>query len=209
MGMHRYMEIYFYENDILFNVTTSPVYYNIIHFVGAYGQLLNPHQHKVLLNSIKPSDHIKDVQFLFGALDNIFDEIREHLVAQVLKLMRKISNKKNTTAYCNKIYHCSFDFTKHVEGEASSRGQVHFNTVVDTLTVHPNHSKNTPDLSLIYWPCHSQKTINRPLISHKRGPKARGEEEKKRRGEGGDSSSTVAGVPPDRHLTSEFRLTAT
>ncbi|KAL0908067.1 hypothetical protein M5K25_022535 [Dendrobium thyrsiflorum] len=74
--------------------------------------------------------------------------------------------------------------------------------------------QNTPDLSLIYCPCHSQKTINRPLISHKRGPKQeekkrRGEEEKKRRREGRDSSSTTAGVPLDRHLMPEFRRTTT
>ncbi|KAL0909663.1 hypothetical protein M5K25_020551 [Dendrobium thyrsiflorum] len=42
--------------------------------------------------------------------------------------------------------------------------------------VHSNHSKNTFDLSLIYWPCHSQKTI--PLISHDRGPKKGSKEEK-------------------------------
>ncbi|KAL0905383.1 hypothetical protein M5K25_023799 [Dendrobium thyrsiflorum] len=35
------------------------------------------------------------------------------------------------------------------------------------------------------------------------------QEEKKRRGEGRDSSSTTAGVPPNRHLTPEFcRTTA-
>ncbi|KAL0916670.1 hypothetical protein M5K25_014199 [Dendrobium thyrsiflorum] len=73
--------------------------------------------------------------------------------------------------------------------------------------VHSNHSGNTPDLSLIYESCHSQKSINRALILLERGLKARGEEEK-RRGEGGDPSSTAAGVPPDRRLTPEFRRTA-
>ncbi|KAL0926388.1 hypothetical protein M5K25_002613 [Dendrobium thyrsiflorum] len=47
--------------------------------------------------------------------------------------------------------------------------------------VHSNHSKNTLDLSLIYWPCHSHKTINKPLISHKRGPK-QGREEARKQG---------------------------
>ncbi|KAL0916367.1 hypothetical protein M5K25_013871 [Dendrobium thyrsiflorum] len=70
--------------------------------------------------------------------------------------------------------------------------------------VHSNHSKNTPDISLIYEPCHSQKSINRALILLEKGPKAREEEEKKRRGEGRSSSSTTAGVSP-----SEFRRTAT
>ncbi|KAL0906503.1 hypothetical protein M5K25_025001 [Dendrobium thyrsiflorum] len=42
--------------------------------------------------------------------------------------------------------------------------------------VHSNHSKNTLDLSLIYWPCHSQKIINRPLIYHKRGRRQEEEE---------------------------------
>ncbi|KAL0926783.1 hypothetical protein M5K25_003033 [Dendrobium thyrsiflorum] len=53
--------------------------------------------------------------------------------------------------------------------------------------------KNNPDLSLIYWSCHSKKTINRPLISLKSsaGP------------------SPDAGVPPDRHLTPQFRRTDT
>ncbi|KAL0923702.1 hypothetical protein M5K25_007769 [Dendrobium thyrsiflorum] len=36
--------------------------------------------------------------------------------------------------------------------------------------VHSNHSKNTLDLSLIYEPCHSQKSINRALILLEKGP---------------------------------------
>ncbi|KAL0908028.1 hypothetical protein M5K25_022491 [Dendrobium thyrsiflorum] len=42
-----------------------------------------------------------------------------------------------------------------------------------------------------------------PASFPKLGPKARGEEEK-RRGERRNSSSTTAGIPPDRHLTLEF-----
>ncbi|KAL0922589.1 hypothetical protein M5K25_006583 [Dendrobium thyrsiflorum] len=41
-------------------------------------------------------------------------------------------------------------------------------------TVHSNHSKNILDLPLIYRSCHSQKTINRPLISQGGGEETRG-----------------------------------
>ncbi|KAL0909304.1 hypothetical protein M5K25_020157 [Dendrobium thyrsiflorum] len=81
--------------------------------------------------------------------------------------------------------------------------------------VRSNHSENTPDLSLIYEPCHSQKSINRALILLEKGPKLEG---KRRRREGRDSSSTTvgvrqatarrrnfAGLPPGLQATPEFR----
>ncbi|KAL0921974.1 hypothetical protein M5K25_005930 [Dendrobium thyrsiflorum] len=60
--------------------------------------------------------------------------------------------------------------------------------------VHSNHSEITPDLSLIYESCHSQKSINRALISPREGPKGRRrrrEEKKERREE------TPPRPPPD------------
>ncbi|KAI0510161.1 hypothetical protein KFK09_010761 [Dendrobium nobile] len=56
-----------------------------------------------------------------------------------------------------------------------------------------DHSLFAPDLTPIYRPCHSRKSINRALISHKRETQARREG----RGEGGSSSSTAAGPPSD------------
>ncbi|KAL0915157.1 hypothetical protein M5K25_015556 [Dendrobium thyrsiflorum] len=81
--------------------------------------------------------------------------------------------------------------------------------------VHSNHSEITPDLSLIYEPCHSQKSINRALISPRRGPKARREKEeeekkKKRREEGKEgrnSSSTTAGFSSDAETLPDFQVT--
>ncbi|KAL0920700.1 hypothetical protein M5K25_009861 [Dendrobium thyrsiflorum] len=67
--------------------------------------------------------------------------------------------------------------------------------------VHSNHSEITPDLSLIYEPCHSQKSINRALISPRRGTQGkkgrrRREEKKKRREE------TPPRPPPDSQSSS-------
>ncbi|KAL0924667.1 hypothetical protein M5K25_005516 [Dendrobium thyrsiflorum] len=80
--------------------------------------------------------------------------------------------------------------------------------------VHSNHSEITPDFSLIYEPCHSQKSINRALISPRKGTqgnKARGEEKKKKRREEGkegrNSSSTTAGFSSDAGILSEFQIT--
>ncbi|KAL0923392.1 hypothetical protein M5K25_007448 [Dendrobium thyrsiflorum] len=69
--------------------------------------------------------------------------------------------------------------------------------------VHSNHSEITPDLSLIYEPCHSQKSINRALISPRRGDqekkrRRRREEKKERREE------TPPRPPPDFQVTPEF-----
>ncbi|KAL0925787.1 hypothetical protein M5K25_004157 [Dendrobium thyrsiflorum] len=66
--------------------------------------------------------------------------------------------------------------------------------------VHSNHSEITPDLSLIYEPCHSQKSINRALISPRRGTQGkkgrrRREEKKERREE------TPPRPPPDSQVT--------
>ncbi|KAL0927305.1 hypothetical protein M5K25_001467 [Dendrobium thyrsiflorum] len=74
--------------------------------------------------------------------------------------------------------------------------------------VHSNHSEITPDLSLIYEPCHSQKSINRALISPRRGAEGnrrrrrrrRREEKKERREE------TPPRPPPDFQVTPEFCL---
>ncbi|KAL0919586.1 hypothetical protein M5K25_011689 [Dendrobium thyrsiflorum] len=66
--------------------------------------------------------------------------------------------------------------------------------------VHSNHSEITPDLSLIYKPCHSQKSINRALISPRgrtQGKKRRRRrEEKKERRE-----KTPPRPPPDSQVT--------
>ncbi|PKU63852.1 hypothetical protein MA16_Dca010770 [Dendrobium catenatum] len=58
-----------------------------------------------------------------------------------------------------------------------------------------DHSLFAPDLTPIYKPCHSRKTINRALIFHKRtqGRTERRREEKKGKGRI-ISSSTTAGV---------------
>ncbi|KAL0921134.1 hypothetical protein M5K25_008176 [Dendrobium thyrsiflorum] len=73
--------------------------------------------------------------------------------------------------------------------------------------VHSNHSEITPDLSLIYEPCHSQKSINKALISPRRGTqdkrrRRRREEKKERREE------TPPRPPPDFQVTPEFCPTA-
>ncbi|KAL0915388.1 hypothetical protein M5K25_015800 [Dendrobium thyrsiflorum] len=80
--------------------------------------------------------------------------------------------------------------------------------------VHSNHSEITPDFSLIYEPCHSQKSINRALISPRKGTqgnKARGEEKKKKRREEGkegrNSSSTTAGFSSDAETLPDFQVT--
>ncbi|KAL0913922.1 hypothetical protein M5K25_017414 [Dendrobium thyrsiflorum] len=77
--------------------------------------------------------------------------------------------------------------------------------------VHSNHSKNTLDLSLIYWSCHSQKIINRPPHFSRGGrsqekeegraktKKRRRKEEPKQRREGTDHQFS-----PDFHQTTDF-----
>ncbi|KAL0911387.1 hypothetical protein M5K25_019524 [Dendrobium thyrsiflorum] len=81
--------------------------------------------------------------------------------------------------------------------------------------VHSNHSTNTPNLSLIYWLCHSQKTINRPLISHKRGPRSKKRRREEKNEETPPPPPESAGPPPDavilpdHHPTLEFRRTTT
>ncbi|KAL0923570.1 hypothetical protein M5K25_007632 [Dendrobium thyrsiflorum] len=84
--------------------------------------------------------------------------------------------------------------------------------------VRSNHSENTPDLSLIYESCHSQKSINRALILLEKGPKLEGKRRRREGREGRDSSSTTvgvrqatarrrnfAGLPPGLQATPEFR----
>ncbi|KAL0905900.1 hypothetical protein M5K25_024348 [Dendrobium thyrsiflorum] len=62
-------------------------------------------------------------------------------------------------------------------------------------------------ISYDYLLCLKHQNIPaKPSFSLKRDLK---QEEKKRRGEGRNSSSTTAGVPPDRHLTPEFCRNAT
>ncbi|KAL0917380.1 hypothetical protein M5K25_012434 [Dendrobium thyrsiflorum] len=72
--------------------------------------------------------------------------------------------------------------------------------------VHSNHSENTPDLSLIYKPCHSQKSINRALILHEEGPEQKekkGIERKRRKRLLLDHRRS----PPGHRPTPEFRRT--
>ncbi|PKU82432.1 hypothetical protein MA16_Dca005437 [Dendrobium catenatum] len=57
------------------------------------------------------------------------------------------------------------------------------------------HSPFTLDLSPIYGPCHSRKSINRPLISLERRIEARREEEKRRKKLLLDHRQTFAGPP--------------
>ncbi|KAL0905718.1 hypothetical protein M5K25_024156 [Dendrobium thyrsiflorum] len=75
-------------------------------------------------------------------------------------------------------------------------------------TVHSSHSENTPDLSLIYEPCHLQKSINRALILLEKGPK---QEKRKRRREE-EKEETPPRPPPEFRraapLTPEFRRAA-
>ncbi|KAL0924646.1 hypothetical protein M5K25_005495 [Dendrobium thyrsiflorum] len=68
--------------------------------------------------------------------------------------------------------------------------------------VHSNHSKNTLDLFLIYKPCRSQRTINRPLISHNRGPQAR------KRREGREEKEGEKLVPPVSSSSTTARTSA-
>ncbi|KAL0906510.1 hypothetical protein M5K25_025008 [Dendrobium thyrsiflorum] len=77
--------------------------------------------------------------------------------------------------------------------------------------VHSNHSKITHDLSFIYELCHSQKSINRALISLKRGGRARKKKKRREEGkEGRNTSSTSArppsnaGSPPGLQVTPDF-----
>ncbi|PKU70602.1 hypothetical protein MA16_Dca008719 [Dendrobium catenatum] len=71
-----------------------------------------------------------------------------------------------------------------------------------------DHSLFAPDLMPIYGPCHSRKSINRALISHKRGPKQEREEEKRRkeflldsRRTTAESRRTTAGPPQESRRT--------
>ncbi|KAI0493043.1 hypothetical protein KFK09_027319 [Dendrobium nobile] len=61
-----------------------------------------------------------------------------------------------------------------------------------------DHSLFALDLTPIYGPCHSRKSINRALILHKRRRLSK-REKKRREGEreGRNSSSTAAGPPPN------------
>ncbi|KAL0927231.1 hypothetical protein M5K25_001394 [Dendrobium thyrsiflorum] len=85
-----------------------------------------------------------------------------------------------------------------------------------TSTVHSNHSQIALNLPPIYWSCHSQKTINRPLIPRERGEDKRGRKKEPKQGREGikeerkrallppDSSPTTVGLPPSHRPTPDF-----
>ncbi|PKU69913.1 hypothetical protein MA16_Dca026528 [Dendrobium catenatum] len=60
-----------------------------------------------------------------------------------------------------------------------------------------NHSLFAADLTFIYKLCHSRKSINRALISHKRGPKRGDPRRKKRRRREWEGESTPPRPPPE------------
>ncbi|KAL0927120.1 hypothetical protein M5K25_001279 [Dendrobium thyrsiflorum] len=113
------------------------------------------------------------------------------------------------------------------QGKASTeiKGRIKAKVVDLISAVHSNHSEITPDLSLIYESCHSQKSINRALISPREGPKGRRrrrEEKKERREEtpprpppdfppaskrrrSSARPPSDAGLPPGLQATPEFR----
>ncbi|KAL5561819.1 hypothetical protein UlMin_031566 [Ulmus minor] len=95
---------FFFKNDIVFNVASSLAFVNMLRFVGDYGHgfkgpsmhemrtwilslinfLVNNSYGKVFLKSIDVSNYIKDANLLFKLLDDIVEEVGEHLVVQVV-----------------------------------------------------------------------------------------------------------------------------
>ncbi|KAL0907236.1 hypothetical protein M5K25_025793 [Dendrobium thyrsiflorum] len=67
--------------------------------------------------------------------------------------------------------------------------------------VHSNHSQIALDLPLIYWSCHSQKILNRPLISHG-GGRSQEEEEGRAQAKKRRKSSSATRLLLDHRRTS-------